>query len=335
MNKELLKTDPHLSKGCVTCHKGNPAGSDKTLSHTGMVKRPSDNPEVCGTCHGETAKTYKLSLHYTTAGFRNGVAARFSEGEKKTFDAKVFEQSCRSCHASCGDCHVKSPIISGVNLGLIDGHKFVKKDEGKTCALCHGGRVYPEFTGEYGGTADVHYQKGMMCVDCHSKTELHGDGKSYSGRREVAGKPECAACHKPGEEKSEKASGTHSEHGDAVSCSACHSSSAYRNCSDCHLGKGATATPGIILGKNPRKPDQVTTLRLIPTVRDTFAAAGVKQEKFDSLPNYWDTIPHNTRKRTDRTRECEVCHDQHEYFLKEETMIKGGSEANKGLIRKW
>ncbi len=300
-----------------------------------MVKRPSDDPEVCGTCHGETAKTYKLSLHYSTAGFKHGVSKRFSESEKKIFETKVFEQSCRSCHASCGDCHVKSPVISGVNLGLIDGHKFVRKDEGKTCALCHGGRVYPEFTGEYGGTADVHYQKGMMCMDCHTKTELHGDGKAYTSRRDVAGRPECVKCHVPGEEKSERAAGTHGEHGDSVGCSACHSSAPYRNCSECHLGKGATATPTIILGKNPRKPDQVTTLRLVPTVRDTFASAGIKQEKFDAMPNYWDTVPHNTRKRTDRTRECEVCHDQHEYFLKEEAMIKGGSEANKGLIHKW
>jgi len=333
VNKDLLKSDPHLQGGCVSCHKGNPAGADKAAAHRGMNRRPSDNPDTCASCHGEISGTYKLSLHYTTAGFRNIVSARFSPEEKKTYDAKVFEQSCRSCHASCGDCHVKSPIISGVNLGLLDGHRFVRKDEGKTCALCHGGRVYPEFTGEYGGRADVHYQKGMLCTDCHKAEQMHGDGKAYASRREVANKPSCIDCHDP-TEGSDQAVGTHAEHGDGdfVSCSACHSSAAYRNCSGCHLGGGAMATPAMHLGINPRNPEQVTTLRLIPTVRDTFKSAGIRQADFDALPNYWDTVPHNTRKRTDRTRDCDVCHVEKENFLTEEKLIPGGSQANKKLI---
>ena len=332
VDKSLLDSDPHFKSGCVTCHQGNPAASDKTLAHTGMLKRPSDDPAACASCHGEISKTYKLSLHYTTGGMR-GVTARFSDSETKTFNTKVFEQSCRSCHASCGDCHVKVPAVSGVNLGLIDGHKFVRKDEGKTCALCHGGRVYPEYTGEYGGMADVHYQRGMLCTDCHTGAQLHGDGNAYANRREVANRPTCIGCHDP-TEGSEMAVGTHGEHGDGdwVSCQACHSAAAYRNCSSCHLGKGATATPAIHLGRNPRNPDQLTTLRLIPTVRNTFLSAGIKQEKFDALPNYWDAAPHNIRKRTDRTRDCDVCHVEKEYFLTEEKLIQGGSEANKKLI---
>jgi hypothetical protein len=297
-----------------------------------LVKRPSDDMKNCESCHSGIARTYKLSLHYTTAGFRTGVMPRFSKDETKVFDDKVFEQSCRSCHASCGDCHVKSPTISGVDLGLIDGHRFVKKDEGKTCALCHGGRVYPEFTGEYGGTADVHYQKGMLCTDCHTKTEMHGDGKQYMARKQVANRPACISCHFPGKAVSEKAAEAHEAHGDFVSCSACHSSAAYRNCSGCHLGGGAAANPALLLGKNPRKPEQITTLRLIPTVRDTFAKAGINQENFDSLPNFWDTVPHNTRKRTDRTRNCEVCHQDAQYYLKKEQLPKDGSKKNLDLI---
>jgi len=102
------------------------------------------------------------------------------------------------CHASCGDCHVKGPAISGISAGLLKGHRFVKRDEGKTCALCHGGRVYPEFTGEYGGTPDVHYQKGMVCMDCHNKTEFHGDGKAYTSRQERKDRPACLNCHPAG-----------------------------------------------------------------------------------------------------------------------------------------
>jgi thiosulfate/3-mercaptopyruvate sulfurtransferase len=317
---------------CTSCHGGDSESTEKSIAHQGLNTRPSDDPETCGECHTKTAKTYTLALHYSTAGMKAGVRPRFSDSEAATYDAKVFEQSCRSCHASCGDCHVKSPIISGVNLGLLAGHKFVRKDESKTCALCHGGRVYPEYTGEYGGQADVHYQKGMTCTDCHGASELHGSKGAQTDRRSVADKPSCTACHVPGTETTKKAKEAHATHSDTVSCSACHSSTSYRGCASCHLGEGATSSPMFLLGDNPRKPGQLTTLRLVPTVRDTFKKVGIAQENFDALPNLWDTVPHNTRKRTERTRDCDTCHSERLNFLEEEKLPADGSSANRKLI---
>ncbi len=31
----------------------------------------------------------------------------------------------------------------------------------------------------------MHYQKGMMCMDCHKKAEFHGEGKAYLSKQEV------------------------------------------------------------------------------------------------------------------------------------------------------
>jgi len=332
VDKSLIDKDPHFSEGCANCHKGNESAADRAAAHKGLVKRPSDDLTACAACHEEIVKVYKTSLHFTTAGLRHGVMSRFSGGERKIFDEKIFEKSCRTCHSSCGECHVKSPVIGGVNIGLIKGHRFVKRDEGKTCALCHGGRVYPEFTGEYGGTPDVHYQKGMVCMDCHKKSEFHGDGNKYLSRREVKEKPACVKCHKPGEEKTEKAKSAHEAHAGKLSCGSCHASGQYRNCFNCHLGKGATAKPDFILGLSPRDKKMVTTLRVIPAVRDTFESAGIKMENFDALPNYWDTVPHNIKKRTERTRSCDVCHEDRAGFLTKEKLIKDGSKANDGLI---
>jgi hypothetical protein len=263
---------------------------------------------------------------------RAGIKQRLSEAEAQTFDADVFEQSCRSCHASCGDCHVKSPIISGVNLGLQAGHAFVRKDESKTCALCHNGRVYTEFTGEYAGTPDIHFQKGMSCTDCHKEAEFHASMGPQSDRRSVADKPSCLDCHPRGSEKTDSAKQAHADHQDRASCSACHSSGDYRGCALCHLGQGASAFPQFYLGDNPRKPGQLTTLRLVPTVRDTFAKAGIAQSNYDAMPTYWDTVPHNTQKATARTRDCAVCHYEKRDVLKEIDLPRGGSEANKKLI---
>ena len=238
VDSAVLKQDPHFMMGCNFCHQGDADGQTREAAHKGLVKRPSDNLEVCGRCHKETADKYSKSLHYTTAGLKNGVRPRFSAAEAKHFDGKVFEASCRSCHASCGGCHVNAPPVGGIGIGLINGHKFVKKEEGKTCAFCHGGRVYPECTGEYGGNPDVHYEKGMMCMDCHKKAEMHGDGIAYTTKREVKDRPACVNCHdKLGQEKLLTTKIAHTTHGDKVTCYGCHSAGEYRQCYSCHTGQ--------------------------------------------------------------------------------------------------
>jgi hypothetical protein len=332
IDKALIGKDPHFMEGCGSCHRGNEKGETKDEAHANVVPRPSVNPDICAGCHGETAKSYKNSLHYTVAGLKHGVSPRFNEAEKKAFGEKVFEKSCRSCHASCGDCHVRGPAISGVSIGLLKGHRFVKKDEGKTCAFCHGGRVYPEFTGEYGGRADVHYQKGMTCLSCHRKTSLHGGERAYQTRKEVDERPACVKCHPAGKETNEKAKKAHATHQGKLSCAACHASAPYRNCYGCHLGKGATSRPALILGVSPRDRKTVTTLRLIPTVRETFVSQGIKMENFDTVPNYWDAAPHNIAKRTERTRSCDVCHKEKADFLTKEKLVKEGAKANETLL---
>ncbi len=334
VNKNILKDDPHFSEGCSLCHKGNNSASNKEEAHKQLVSRPSKDLTVCETCHEDIVKRFKTSLHFTTYGQRQGVMGRFSQEELKTFDKKVFETSCRSCHASCGDCHVSSPPVGGVKLGLIKGHRFVKKDEMRTCALCHGGRVYPEFTGEYSGSADIHYQKGMVCTDCHKKEELHGDGILYKSMKDVRSRPTCNGCHKAGIEDTERSQKAHSIHKEKLSCYACHASGQYRNCYNCHLGKGATSKPGFYLGINPRDKKTFTTLRVIPTTKDTFKAVNIKMVHFDRLPNYWDTAVHTIKKRTDRTRSCEACHKERRDYLNENILIKNGSRANMELIYK-
>jgi hypothetical protein len=322
----------HLKRSCTSCHGGDDKAIDQARAHAGVNKRPSDDLKTCRMCHSKITDSYAKSLHYTSKGQRTGVMPRFSKAESEIFDKKVFESSCRSCHASCGDCHVKSPAIAGISIGLIQGHKFIRKDEGKTCAFCHGGRVYPEFTGEYGGSPDAHYQKGMACLDCHKTAEMHGDGNLYASKQEVKDRPQCVNCHKTGNENKLLTRVAHTKHINKVSCYGCHSATDYRNCYNCHLGTGSVSKPGFYLGQNPRKKGEVTTLRLIPTVRDTFKSAGIEMANYDSLPNYWNTPAHNIRKRTERTRSCDSCHTDRQNFLTRDLLIENGSKANEALI---
>ncbi|MBN1547735.1 MAG: hypothetical protein JW902_13880 [Syntrophaceae bacterium] len=331
VDQALLDKDHHFSRGCESCHKGNVGGTTREEAHQGLVTRPSDNMKACSMCHRKITNTYAKALHYTSAGQRHGVMKRFSENELKQFDEKIFEQSCRSCHASCGNCHVKAAAVGGISIGLIQGHKFVKRDEGKTCAFCHGGRVYPEYTGEYGGRPDVHYQKGMLCMDCHKKADMHGDGNVYPSKQEVKDRPVCTNCHTElGREARLSVRTAHTRHRDKVTCYGCHASAEYRNCYNCH--KESVSKSGFFLGLNPRDGKTLTTLRAIPTARDTFAKAGVTMSHYDNLPNYWNTPVHNIRKRTTRTRSCDACHTDKAGFLSKEALIENGSKANETLI---
>lgn len=332
VDKELVAKDVHFRMGCKYCHQGDDKGRTKNSAHKGMIKRPSSNLQTCGGCHKDIANNFKKSLHYTTIGLRQGVMKRFSAAELKQFDEKVFEQSCRSCHASCGSCHVKSPPVGGISTGLLKGHQFVRRDEERTCSTCHGGRVYPEFTGDYGGNPNVHYQSGMTCVSCHPKQQMHGDGNAYLSKNDVKNRPSCKNCHTPGKEKSATARISHQNHEGKVSCYGCHSAGEYRNCYDCHIETHSHSKPGFILGLNPRDMKTVTTLRVVPTVRNTFKAAGIKMENFDALTNYWDAAAHNIRKKTERTASCDVCHTQAKGFLTKEQLLKDGSKANEALI---
>ncbi len=311
---------------------GNEKEHEKESAHKNIIKRPSDDLKMCGKCHADIAGKYSKSLHYTVHGFQQSISRRFSKNEDIIFKKNVFGSSCKSCHASCGDCHVRSPSVEGISAGLIEGHKFVKKDEGKTCAFCHGGRVYPEFTGEYGAGVDVHYQKGMTCMDCHKKAGMHGDGNMYLTKNETKARPKCKDCHKTGDETKATVKLAHSKHDGKVSCYGCHSQGEYRNCNDCHIGKGSTSKPGFILGKSPKDEKTLTTLRIIPIVRDTFLKEGIKMELFDTVTDYKATAVHNIKKKTDRTRSCDVCHVEKKNFLTKELLIKNGSKANENLI---
>ena len=236
------------------------------------MKRPSDDPEVCGECHPEIAATYKKSLHYTTIGQRNRVIKRMSADEAKIFDEKVFKKSCNSCHATCGDCHVKSPTIGGVSIGLISKHKFVRRDEGKTCAFCHGGRVYPEYTGEYGGNRRCPLREGH---DVHGVPHHGRNARGRQGLRSKGGSPDRPAARtvmNPAGSRSLTARVAHPTHSQKASCFACHSAGEYRNAITAISGEAPKPSRVSSWGRTREIKGRSRPLRLIPTVQGQLQA---------------------------------------------------------------
>jgi len=116
---------------------------------------------------------------------------------------------------NCLNCHIKRP-----------GANYVGK-----LAKMHKEGPYP----------DIHYEKGLDCMDCHSLSEIHGDGKIYPNER-LAVQVRCEDCHRnPGKvvrgmnvtQYSNK-SATHAIHEEELDCAACHSGW-YQTCINCHL----------------------------------------------------------------------------------------------------
>jgi hypothetical protein len=129
---------------------------------------------------------------------------------------EAMDKHCLICHASCGQCHVSRPDYA--DGGFLAAHRFVKQPSmDTTCASCHGGRVYGEYTGakdDY--EADVHYDnEEMVCMDCHKSTEMHASASMVTTRLDLIEKPTCESCHPDTTERTPKTDPTPST---ATSC---------------------------------------------------------------------------------------------------------------------
>lgn len=104
-----------------------------------------------------------------------------------------------------------------------ESHPFInKKVPVENCVRCHNrsGRIGTSYKGEYesenygtpiqegemspktlpGGRyylslpSDIHYEEGMACIDCHTRDEIMGDGKSYAHYEDQL-EISCRSCH--------------------------------------------------------------------------------------------------------------------------------------------
>ena len=186
----------------------------------------------CEGCHSDIADNFTTSLHYTGAGMK-GEYVRGAAGEFG-IDMDMFyaEGNCSNCHVTtCEKCHEGG---HGAEITI------------DTCDKCHL-KKQSTFVGDTPGHADkgphadIHYEKGLICTDCHNAEELHGDGVEYDTMLEAV-TTECEDCHKS-PAKTVKGmnvtqyspdTSSHKIHGEKLDCSACHAGWMPR-CVNCHL----------------------------------------------------------------------------------------------------
>jgi len=297
------------------------------------VARPSRRPDAaCGACHAEQVASVKTSLHFTVRGDETLMKLRAAHRWPALQPA--FQQACASCHATCGDCHVSK--AKSVRGGLMDGHSFLRVGPmEEACGTCHGGRVFPEYTGKNEGfPADVHWEKGRMhCAACHSVTQLHGDGTAYPDRHAVASKATCLGCH-PNARAEGSSVEQHAVHRDRINCVVCHAT-VYRGCENCHVGAGAKSALQFKIGRSarPDAPYTYTLLRHVPTVRGMWdAKVADAMPGYDAVPTWKDTVPHNIQRKTPRTASCNNCHGNARIFLKPGDLNPTEAAANARVV---
>lgn len=171
-------------------------------------------------------RNFEGSLHYTRAGAEYWY--RPENGGFGLLTRMSISKDCINCHAgtnargnkiihskyvpSCVDCHDKTNSNSVNN---------------EACRECHTHQM-----SEISVSNDVHREKGMICIDCHTKKDMHGDGNYINSIYEGAIENSCESCH-----KNISPSASHTVHNGKLDCSACHMQTEV-TCFNCHFESG-------------------------------------------------------------------------------------------------
>lgn len=308
-----FKNSAHYEMGCTGCHNGKDNTDDKKLAHSGsFISHPSMfADQKCGSCHQTIVDNFETSIHNGT-GQKRKVTIRSGLNGPEDFDKlpahqiEGYTKNCATCHGTCGNCHIVRPAIGGG--GLANGHQFTKKpDMVNVCVTCHVSRGGHAYLGVASGTQpDIHLSKmGYKCIDCHSGSELHGDGVKVDQRYAYSKLPKCENCH-PG---LDNMNNYHKEHYKDFNCQVCHSQ-VYNNCGSCHIHGEGARVPSYMdfkIAQNPiptvKTGFKFTLVRRTLAAPDNWKEFGVAQtSNFTAFPTYNFTSPHNILRWTDRTK---------------------------------
>lgn len=272
-----------------------------TINAAFATEEPESEFESCEPCHSDIITNFSSSLHYTGSSmkgeYEKGAAGEFG------IDMHVFyeERDCSACHAtSCTSCHTGEGGHGG-DITI------------ETCDQCHFKKQTSYFQGELPAhkgvapNADVHYEKGLDCTDCHTAEEVHGDGVAYGSQMEAV-KVSCADCHTDPEKlvngmavtQYSLDSPAHSIHEGELDCSACHSGWVI-TCENCHLETGQLDKIDV---------DRFYLARSVDgTIKPFLNMTASYNNSTHTAFAEW--VPHTT---TRQAKDCVFCHENTEIF---------------------
>jgi hypothetical protein len=164
--------DSHLKNLCASCHLGNEKielGPINELSRGGG----------CNACH----------LNYITEAIGQLNEYENSEEQEKYFPTIHPQLNLSISDNHCFGCHSRSERIStnyeGLSETLFTEEEIKNK---KDLRVLMDGRVFEK------QKADIHYDKGLDCIDCHIAQEVMGNGTLYKHKEEQT-IIKCIDCH--------------------------------------------------------------------------------------------------------------------------------------------
>ncbi len=183
---EEVEKDPTLSvytylrQECLRCHTGG----------KGRYRRGDFRGIGCSSCH----------IPYSNEGFYEGGDPTIPKKEPGHLLVHAI-QSSRDVNVSihgvcysgipvetCTTCHNRGKRIGVSYQGLMETeYKATFDDAGNPQPKLHTKRYLHL-------QEDIHYTKGMLCQDCHTSNDLHGDG-FITGANLGAVEIECQDCH--------------------------------------------------------------------------------------------------------------------------------------------
>ena len=163
----------YLRQECLSCHTGS-KGSAEYGSFRGLG---------CASCH----------IPYSNEGVYEGGDKSISKKEPGHLLSHQIQSSRKvkvTIHdvnysgvpvKSCATCHSGGKRIGLSYQGLLNSELSVESNRKSSGHYLH-------------MKEDVHFQKGMLCQDCHTSNDLHGDG-FLRGANFGAVEIECQDCH--------------------------------------------------------------------------------------------------------------------------------------------
>ncbi len=170
----------YLRQECLRCHTGG----------KGRKRRGDYRGLGCASCH----------IPYSNAGLYEGDDPTINKKEDghmlihKIQSSRKVKIDIHKHHFSgipvetCTTCHNRGKRIGVSYQGLMETeYKATFDAQGNGQPKLHTKRYLHL-------TEDIHYKKGMLCQDCHTSNDLHGDG-FYRGANLGAVEIECQDCH--------------------------------------------------------------------------------------------------------------------------------------------
>jgi len=183
---EEVEKDPslavytYLRQECLRCHTGS----------KGRSRRGDFRGIGCSSCH----------VPYSNAGLYEGDDKSISKKNAGHMLVHSIQSSRKvkvTVHdvnysgvptETCSTCHNRGKRIGVSYQGLMEtAYSATYDEDGNAQPKLHTKRYIHM-------QADVHFKKGMMCQDCHTSNDMHGDG-FLTGANLGAVEVECQDCH--------------------------------------------------------------------------------------------------------------------------------------------